>query len=213
MLIDFAKISASERYFAMVQTIIPRPIAWVLSDNGSSFSEAARYNLAPFSFFTGVCSDPPLLMLSVGNKTAGDEAGRIKDTCVNIQERKNFIVHIANVEAIDSVNRSAATLNHGDSEVSALNLPLTPFDGAPLPRLNGMPIAMFCSLYRLDSIGNAPQNIIYGNIHQLYLDDTVIVPDESGCLVIDSQKINPLARLGGRWYSQLGAKLEADRPQ
>jgi flavin reductase (DIM6/NTAB) family NADH-FMN oxidoreductase RutF len=63
MHLDFSDFTAAQRYHLMTQTIIPRPIAWALtdSDNGS-------YNLAPFSYFTAVSSEPALLMLSVGKK-------------------------------------------------------------------------------------------------------------------------------------------------
>ena len=65
MILDFNQLAPSQRYFAMVQTIIPRPIAWVLTDNGDAREHQPRtLNLAPFSFFTGICSDPPLLMIS-----------------------------------------------------------------------------------------------------------------------------------------------------
>ena len=227
MIIDFDNITASERYFAMVQSIVPRPIAWVLSDNGlvsssvTKLSEQspeallnpARYNLAPFSFFTGICSDPPLLMLSVGQKTTGPESGFHKDTCVNIRERKHFVVHIASTGSLDAINQSAETLAHGESEIEKLGLPLVPFEGCPLPRLEQAPIAMHCSLYRLDTIGHAPQSIIYGLIHTLYVNDACVIPHDAGRLQIDAQAVQPLSRLGGKWYCEIGQLLEANRPK
>ena len=71
MIIQFADLKPLQRYHMMTQTIIPRPIAWVLTenDNGSS-------NLAPFSYFTALCSDPALVVLSIGKKPDGS----LKDT-------------------------------------------------------------------------------------------------------------------------------------
>jgi len=68
MQLNFKDLTANQCYGAMVQTIVPRPIAWVLSDNGDG-----SHNVAPFSFFTGICSDPPLLVLSIGKKDASEE--------------------------------------------------------------------------------------------------------------------------------------------
>ena len=75
MNLDFSQFNANQRYHLMTQTLIPRPIAWVLTDSGND-----SLNLAPFSYFTPVSSNPALLMISVGLKPNGDK----KDTLVNI---------------------------------------------------------------------------------------------------------------------------------
>lgn len=212
MYIDFDALTPSQRYFAMVQSIIPRPIAWVLTNNASDGDGQPSYNLAPFSFFTAVCSDPPLLMFSAGKKATGDEAGQVKDTCRNIQENKHFVLHIASTDMLDAVNGSAATLDHGISEVEALGLKTVPFEGSELPRLANCSIALACSLYRIDEIGNTPQAVIYGQINTLYVDDEIITPSEQR-LIIDGKKLDPLARLGGNYYGNVGDFLMADRPK
>ncbi len=215
MIIDFNAITPSQRYFAMVQSIIPRPIAWVLTANGAGAQNDTTqeaYNVAPFSFFTGVCSDPPLLMLSVGKKPSGDEAGQVKDTCLNIRERKQFVVHIASVDRLDAVNGSAATLSHGVSELQAQGLKKAPFEGFELPRLACCSIAIACSLYRIDEIGNTPQSVIYGKIESMFIDDDIITPSDER-LIIESKKLDPLSRLGGNIYGSVGELLLAKRPK
>ena len=213
MIIDFTNLTPNECYFAMVQAIVPRPIAWVLSLNSLNIhSQKPSFNLAPFSFFTGICSDPPLLMFSVGKKTEGDEGGRVKDTCANIRSHKRFVVHIANTPLLGPVNASAATLNYGVSEVEQLNLATVPFAGFALPRLKDCPIALACELYRLDEIGNTPQAVIYGQIVAMYVDDALLQQNISR-LVIDSKALDPLMRLGGSSYGALGETLTANRPK
>lgn len=204
MLLDFTTMSANQCYGAMVQVIVPRPIAWVLSDNGDG-----RFNVAPYSFFSGICSDPPLLMISAGKKDAETE----KDTRLNIRERKNFVVHIPSVQHIDQVNASSATLAHDESEVDVAKLDLTDFEGVDLPRIVSCDIAIACTLYRLDEIGNTPQAVIYGEIQRMAVNDALIVPNEKGRFEIDSAKLDPLSRLGGSFYSSLGPKLSAQRPK
>lgn len=213
MNIDFKKMSPSQRYFAMVQTIIPRPIAWVLSDNGEQVdADIARYNLAPFSFFTAVCSDPPLLMFSSGKKPSGREAGRVKDTSKNIAERKHFVVHIASVDLVGPLNQSAETLDHGVSELERAGLSTEAFDGFSLPRIAGCPVAIGCNLHRIDEIGNTPQSVIYGEIERMFVDERAISPGQER-LVLDPTVINPLSRLGGNEYSGLGDLIRVARPK
>ena len=113
MILDLSELKPAQVYFHMIQTLIPRPIAWVLSE-----IEQDKYNLAPFSYFNAVCSDPPLIMLSVGKKPDGS----FKDTRVNIEQRKDFVVHIAHREVLDELNQSSATLAADISELDQLGL-------------------------------------------------------------------------------------------
>ena len=192
----------------MVQAIIPRPIAWVLSDNDNN-----GYNLAPFSFFTGICSDPPLIMFSVGKKPSGKQKGLQKDTTINIRKHKEFVVHIASTHFLDPLNKSAATLDQCESELDLLDLETTSFEGFALPRIIGARIAMGCSLYRIDEIGHTPQSIIYGKIESMYVDDEIVYKDDKERLIIDSARLDPLSRLGGAAYAGIGPPMAAKRPQ
>ena len=66
MIVELHSLTPAQVYLHMIQVLVPRPIAWVLSENASG-----SFNLAPFSYFNAVCSDPPLIMLSVGKKPDG----------------------------------------------------------------------------------------------------------------------------------------------
>lgn len=204
MLLDFKTLTPNQCYGAMVQTIVPRPIAWVLSDNGDG-----SFNVAPFSFFTGICSDPPMLMLSIGKKDASEE----KDTRVNIRERSNFVVHIPSTRHIDQVNTTSATLAHGESEIDAANLELIDIDGFELPRIVGCDIAIACRLYRIDEIGAVPQAVIYGEIDSMTVTDELVMPHPKGRFQLDSKALDPLSRLGGSNFGGLGDVLKANRPK
>ncbi len=204
MQLDFKTMTPNQCYGAMVQTIVPRPIAWVLSDNGDG-----SFNVAPFSFFTGICSDPPLLMLSIGKKDASEE----KDTRVNIRERQNFVVHISSTRHLDQVNRTSATLAHGESEIDKANLELVDIDGFALPRIVGCDIAIACRLYRIDEIGAVPQAVIYGEIDSIVANDDLVIPHPKGHFQLNSGLLDPLSRLGGSNYGSLGETLVANRPK
>ncbi len=139
MYIDLSELSPNQVYYSMIQTLVPRPVAWVLSDNGTrSASGAASYNLAPFSYFTGISSKPPTIMISVGKKPDGS----FKDTRVNIEARGQFVVHIAHRELAPSVTESSRTLAHGESELDRLDLDLADFADFRLPRIAGCRVAM-----------------------------------------------------------------------
>lgn len=204
MHIDLSSMSAKQVYFTMTQALVPRPIAWVLSENANS-----SFNLAPFSFFTAVCSNPPLVMLSIGKKPDGSP----KDTRANIEARQEFVVHIPHQEKMQAVNDSSETLPAGVSEVDQLGLELCEFDGFRLPRLADSRLAMACELYEIQEIGAAPQTLIFGRVKQIYVDDTVVEADAKGRVKIHADRLDPLARLGAGEYQGSGEVIRLSRPK
>ena len=203
MQFDFNEMTANQIYFTMIQTIIPRPIAWVLSEN-----ESGNFNLAPFSYFTAVASDPALLMFSVGKKLDDDN----KDTLKNIQKRKEFVVHIASSDLVDDVNLSAANLEYGDSEIESIGLETTSMSGSKLPRLANAKIAMACSLYEIKEIGNKPMSLVFGEINQIYVCDSII-SEQNERTLINADDLQPLVRLGGNDYASISPSFTVERPK
>ncbi|WP_207062214.1 flavin reductase family protein [Motiliproteus sp. SC1-56] len=203
MQIDLGELSPSATYFNMIQTLIPRPIAWVLSENADS-----SLNLAPFSYFSAVCSDPPLLMISLGKKPDGSA----KDTRANIEARGHFVIQIPSMGLLEAMNESSMTLPAGESELDRLQLATEPFAGSALPRLKDAPIAYACELYELHEVGNTPQALIIGKVTQLYIDDRVATQDAKGRLKVDAAKVDPVARLGASEYAKLGDIIRLQRP-
>ncbi|MGO2341199.1 flavin reductase family protein [Vibrio litoralis] len=190
-------------YHLMTQTVMPRPVAWVLTESADN-----NYNLAPFSFFTPVCSEPPLLMFSVGNKPNGE----LKDTAANAIRTGKLVIHIAGMELAEVVTKTSATLEHGDSELMANDLNIETFDGFSLPRVKGCSIAFGCSLYKTDVIGDNDQTLVFAKVEEVYIDDSVIDHSREDRLIIDALKVNPLGRLGGIEYGKVTEVVSVQRP-
>ena len=201
--IDLDQLSANQVYFTFIQTLIPRPIAWVLSDNGTG-----EYNLAPFSYFNAICSDPPLMMLSIGKKPDGSH----KDTRVNIEQRRDYVIHIAHADLVEPLNESSATLPAGVSELSHLGLETVPFEGFSLPRLKACRIAYGCECYEIQEIGGVPQSLILGRVKRLHIADEVITQDAKGRIKVHADRVDPLTRLGASEYATLGKVFSVKRP-
>jgi len=202
--IDLSDLTASDIYFALTQTVVPRPIAWVLSEN-----EAGNFNLAPFSYFNAVCSEPPLIMLSLGRKPDGSA----KDTLVNIEARRGFVVHIPHAQMLAPLNDSSATLPAGDSEVERLGLTLADFPGSPLPRLADCRLALACERFEIREIGHASQSLIFGLVNRLFIDDSIGEQKPGGRLKIHADRLDPLGRLGASEYLEFGRVISLARPK
>jgi flavin reductase (DIM6/NTAB) family NADH-FMN oxidoreductase RutF len=206
MYVDLSDLSGGDSYRLMIQTIIPRPVAWVLSDNGDG-----GLNLAPYSFFTGVSSRPPLLVLSAGRKPGGER----KDTVVNIEARPSFVVHIAHRELAPAVTETSRTLPHGESEVERAGLATMPFDGFDLPRLRDCRVALACRRHQLTEVEGTSQTLVFGRIERIYLDDAVVGETAPDARVpkIEAGRVDPIGRLGGDEYTTFGELIRIPRPR
>lgn len=201
---DFSAFSANQRYHLMTQTIIPRPIAWALTDSGNG-----SFNLAPFSYFTAVSSAPPILMLSVGKKPNGDD----KDTLTNIIKNKKVVIHIASEQHASLVTQTAQTLAHGESELTDAGIKTTEFANFSLPRIAQCDIAYGCELYEIKALGDVPQSLIFVEVKQVYINDNVVDVDEKQRIKVHADKVQPLARLGGAEYATINNPFEISRPK
>ncbi|BFM48936.1 flavin reductase family protein [Marinomonas sp. THO17] len=197
----FDQLSGRERYHLITQTVIPRPIAWIMSKNDNG-----TFNLAPFSYFTSLSSDPALLIVSIGNKNPE----KMKDTKRNLLREKECVLHIADGDLVKAVNDSAATLAYGESEVNQSGLQLTEFVDQ-LPRIKQAKVAYHCRLFDVHRFADTAFEAMYLEILNLYLDDDLI-HTQGERTYIDSKKLNPLARLGGNDYALLGDTITIKRP-
>jgi flavin reductase (DIM6/NTAB) family NADH-FMN oxidoreductase RutF len=96
---DVAKLPDQEAYRILIGAVVPRPIAWV-----STISAAGITNLAPFSFFNGVCSSPPAVLFCP--VTPADR--EVKDTLRNIRETRQFVVNIVTESNVAKANQTSA---------------------------------------------------------------------------------------------------------
>lgn len=204
MNLNMAEFTPNQRYHLMTQTIIPRPIAWALTDSGN-----ATFNLAPFSYFSAVSSAPPILMLSVGKKPNGDS----KDTLVNIINSQKVVIHIASKQHANMVTQTSQTLAHGESELINANIATTEFKNFSLPRITQCDIAYGCELYEIKELGDVPQSLIFVKVKQVYINDKVANIDSKQRIKVHADKIMPLSRLGGGEYATIAQPFELIRPK
>jgi flavin reductase (DIM6/NTAB) family NADH-FMN oxidoreductase RutF len=206
MNIHFSNLTPESCYALMTQAIIPRPIAWVLTEN----EDKKNYNLAPFSYFNAVCSNPPAIMVSISSNPEQTK----KDTSKNLVGIDTpFVVHIAPIQEIHNLNNSAASFSYGESEIEKLNLPLVEWD-FPIPRLREAPLAFACKIWKVIELGdNGLQSLLLAKIQSLYVKDEIASKDQKGRTKINAHKINPLIRLGFGEYASLGEIFTIQRPK
>ena len=199
---DPESLNTRDMYGWMVQSIIPRPIAWV-----STVSAAGITNLAPFSFFAGICARPPTIMFCPAN----DRFGRKKHTLRNVEETGQAVVHIVSQSLIGAMNHSAASLPDGVSEFDHFQIPTVPAVKVKPPRVAGAKVAYECTIDRIVRISEGPVggNAVFCRIVHVHIDDGILGPDGR----IDPMKLDPVARLGGDYYARLSEPFALERPE
>jgi flavin reductase (DIM6/NTAB) family NADH-FMN oxidoreductase RutF len=190
-------LSAREAYALLISSIVPRPVAWI-----STRSEQGILNLAPFSFFMGVGSQPPLLAVSVGHRK-----GNPKDTTDNIRQTSQFVVNICTRSLADKMVVTSAEVSPDVDEFQLAQL--TPCDSVAVraPGVAESPIRLECQLHSIIEPTPNPVHLILGQILHFHIDDQIM----TGSLP-DPRKLDPIARLGNAFYASLGDIFEIARP-
>ena len=196
MEIDPARLDRRAAYKLMISVIVPRPIAFV-----STVSASGKGNLAPFSFFNGISSHPPFLMIAVGRRN-----GERKDTWRNIEETGEFVVNVVVPEIVDPMVLSSQELPPEVDEIHLTGLTPLPSRRVRPCRIAESPVNMECRLERLVEIGGTA--LIVGEVLLYHVRDDLV---EKGR--VDPRRLRPVARLGDDYYSWLGELFERARPK
>jgi flavin reductase (DIM6/NTAB) family NADH-FMN oxidoreductase RutF len=187
--IDPARFDVETVYKLLVGAVVPRPIAWV-----TTRAESGKVNLAPFSCFTFVSSDPPMVAISVGRLR-----GELKDTARNIARDGEFVVHIADESQVALVHQSSVEYPEEVSEVAQLGLELVPGRRVATPRLAAPPVAMECRHAQTVEFGRLRAQLIVGEVLTFHIEESLYRDGK-----IDATRFRPIARLGGPRYARLG---------
>ncbi|MGE4239206.1 flavin reductase family protein [Ramlibacter sp.] len=189
MEIRSSDLNNAEMYKLLTGVVVPRPIAWI-----TTMSEAGVVNLAPFSAFTYVCSRPPMLGFNCGQRTPGVR----KDTARNIFANREYVVHVVDNSLLHVMHESSEEHPPEVSEPDLLGLEYIPSVHVKVPRLVAPRVAMECRFHDSMRLGERAEFIV-GEVVLFHVRDDIIVNGK-----IETEKLDPVARLGGPRYATLG---------
>ncbi len=188
--------STEALYKLLTGSVVPRPIAWV-----TTVSPEGLFNAAPFSAYTFVCNNPPMLLINVGR------SDRLKDTAYNIRETGCFVVNVAVREQIEAMNASSAPYPATMSETDDLGIELAQSTLVAAPRIARSPVNMECRLERIIDFGDEGSQSIIGRVVMWHIADALHQDGK-----IDQERLNPVGRIGGAVYACLGELLPMAAP-
>jgi len=195
--VDPSTLSAKEKYHLLIALVVPRPIAWV-----STLDAEGRANLAPFSFFGGVTSHPPTVMLSVGPRR-----GAKKDTAANLLARGEGVVHVCHRPLAEAMVATSAEVAPDVDEFEIAGLAKAPSTRVAPPRIEGAAIALECRVERHLEVGTGPNDVFLLEVLHAHVDDAFVVEG-----LPDPARLRAVGRLGGSLYCDTAAPFAIERP-
>lgn len=189
-------MNEKDKYRLLTNCIVPRPIAWV-----TTMSADGIFNAAPFSFFTGVSVEPPIVLFAVERRF-----GEKKDTLVNVEETKEFVINIVTESNVDAMNETSKDFKPEEDELKLAGL--TPIESklVKVPSIKESPIHMECRLHDIIEIGSSPHSLVMGEVVAVTVDDDVISDGR-----IQMSALHAVGRMGGKWYNKTNELFELQR--
>jgi len=186
-------------YKLLIGSVVPRPIGFI-----STVSAEGAHNLAPFSFFNAVCGNPPVVCFSASFREPR------KDTYLNIQATREFVVNIVSEEIAEQMNLTSGDYPLGADEFEISGLTPAPSEIVRPPRVLESPVSMECRVHDIVKVRGKPMggSIVIGEVIRFHVRDSIIDKD----MFIDPGKLKPIARLGGPSYSRIRDRFDMLRP-
>lgn len=196
MILDPRMMPTRDVYRFLISAVVPRPIAFV-----STVSAAGETNLAPFSYFNAVSSEPPLVAIAIS-----DRPDDPKDTLRNIRETREFVVNVVSEPLLDAMVRTAGEWPKTTSEFGPSGLTPAPSERVRAPYVVESPLQLECVFHSEIPLGNSL--LVVGEVILARVRDDVLTDGR-----VDPAKLAPVGRLGGELYAPLGPILKRGRPK
>ncbi len=199
MLFDFETIGPANAYKLVVSTVVPRPIAWVVSQDA-----AGLVNVAPYSFFNAFSDNPVVIGIGCGPRPEGSA----KDTLANIRSTGQFVVNLVPFDHVEQMNVTAADFGPEVDEMAEAGLSRLPSARVAPPRIAESPVALECETFQLVPAGR--HTIVLGKVLAVHIADDCVL-DAEKCYV-DTPKLGLVGRMHGRgWYAKTTDRFEVPR--
>ncbi len=172
MYYEFASLDWHRSYKLMASTVVPRPIAWVVT-----IGETGNINAAPFSFFNYFAGMPPVICIGMTDTKQG-----FQDSLVNIKRNGEFVINLVSEKNLEAMNTTAITFPPGVSEIEVAGLQTKASTLVKPPRIEGSPVALECRLTELVRVMGDTGYLVLAHVVGMYIDDLAIL-DKEKCYI------------------------------
>lgn len=199
MQFDIEALDTGQAYKLLAGVVVPRPIALVSTRDADGL-----INAAPYSFFNLIGSNPPTVVLGVGDRGPGTA----KDTRANIERTGEFVVNLVHYDLADAMNLCAIEFPAGESELPHAGLTALPSVRVAAPRLAEARVSLECRLHSVVEVGN--NKIVLGQVVFLHLADEFV---DGETRHVKADALDLIGRMhGGGWYLRTTDLFDLPRP-
>ncbi|MBL92817.1 MAG: hypothetical protein CMH56_13515 [Myxococcales bacterium] len=189
--IDLNNLSSKEVYFLLTSLVVPRPIAWISTVDKNGVS-----NLAPFSYFNGMCSDPPLVSVAIGDNRDGP-----KDSFRAIEETGIFCINLVEAHHAEAMHESSGAFPPEVSEFDVAQVSSVPCDTISCIRVADARAAFECRLVDVHRYGNKKKiNLVVAEVIRVHMANDIVMPDQK---MANQEAMQVVGRLGDGAYALL----------
>ena len=200
MMFDMDQLDLARSYKLLSSSIVPRPIAWVVSQDGNGVANAAPYSL--FNFFGG---HPPVVCIGMGRP-----GGRDKDSLSNIRATREFVINMVTASLAQAMNTTAVAFPSGVNELDRAGLETVACSRIAGRRIKQSPVALECRLQQIIDV--KPSSVIVMATVQAMHIDNEYVKDTQRCHV-DSARFEAIGRMESPgWYTCTGDRFAMPQP-
>ncbi len=200
MELDLESQYADRAYPILSSLITPRPIALV-----TTLGPDGVVNAAPFSFFNVLGAEPPIVGFAPGDRDDGSP----KDTARNIRLLHEFVVNLVDESIAEGMNRCAASLPYGKSELAHAGFTAATSSVVKPPRLAEAPVSLECVEWGTLQIG--ANRLIIGVVKRVHLRDELFDVEKER---VRGERFFPIARMAApSWYARTSDRFEMMRPK
>jgi flavin reductase (DIM6/NTAB) family NADH-FMN oxidoreductase RutF len=200
MYFDLDTLGTTAAHRLLTSTIVPRPIAWVVTQDTDGV-----VNAAPFSFFNMFSANPPVVCLGVGARAPGQP----KDTTLNVGLTGEFVVNLVSEELAPRMNVTAVDFPYGVEELEEAGLTRAPSQKVRPPRIAESPVSLECTKIEILPLGS-DNSLIVGRVVAVHVRDEFVLDAERGH--VDTPELRLVGRMqGGGWYVRVSDTFEMPR--
>jgi flavin reductase (DIM6/NTAB) family NADH-FMN oxidoreductase RutF len=204
---DPAREPVQNIYKLMIGAIVPRPIAFV-----SSLDEHGVRNLAPFSYFTAVSADPPVVLFCPSVRRDDPQRGLVahKDTLLNVIATREFVINVVTDALVEKMNLTSAQVPPEVDEFELAGLTPLPSELVKPPRVAESPVQMECRLRQIIEVSDRPSggSVVLGEVLRFHLREDLVENFR-----IDPEKLAAVGRMGGPTYVRTHDRFDLKRPE
>jgi len=195
-----SELSIPQLHQYLLGAVGPRPICFA-----STVDAKGNHNLAPFSFFNVFSAKPPIAIFS---PNLSGRTGQAKDTHLNVKEVPECVINVVTYDMVQQMSLASSPFEKGVSEFTKAGFTAIASDLIKPMRVAESPVQLECNVFEVKEIGNC--NLVMCEIIKIHINESVLGAN----LLIDQQKIDLVARMGGNWYCRAhgDALFEIEKP-